>query len=55
MQCDDFHNNGLKFDFSMKYLLLALSGSGLTSMALIDGCLGTVVQNLQTFYEINVS
>lgn len=49
MQCDDLHNNGLKFDFSMKYLLLALTGSGLTSVTLISGYLGTVTQNLQIF------
>lgn len=39
----------------MNSLLLPLTGCGLSSMALISGCLGTVVQNLQTFQDINVS
>lgn len=54
MQCDDLHNNYLMFDFCMKYLLLALTDSDLTKVALTSGCLGIVIQILQTFYEINV-
>lgn len=41
-------------DFCMKYLLLALTNSSLTKVALISGCLVIVIQILQTFYEINV-
>lgn len=55
MQCDDLHNNGLTFVFCTKYLLLALTDSGLTNMALISRCLGFIIQILQTFYEINVN
>ena len=55
VQCDDLHNNGLTFVFYTKYLLLALTDSGLTNMALISGCLGFIIQILQTFYEINVN
>lgn len=53
-----FNNNGLTFDFCMKYLLLELTDSGLTNMSLISGCLGIITPILQTYFffsEINVS
>lgn len=49
MQCDELHNNGLTFDFCMKYLLLALTDGGLTKVALLSGCVGIVIQILQFF------